>query len=126
MKTMAILATVAALIACPAAIAQESIAGNYSGSYQNKSGRFTIITLDIKSVENGVVKGIGSWRTTSRSGGPCLGNYPFTGTFQDGKLDVKSDEKGGKGGDCDFRVRATVEGGQLKARFGQNEFIMSR
>ena len=124
MRTIAILA---ALAVTSAVIAQESIIGKYSGSYQTRSGRHMLVTLDIKSVENGTVKGIGSLSTTNLKGGACRGDYPFTGTLKDGQLDVRADEKGGPGGDCNFRVRATIEGDQLKARFGQNEeFIMSR
>ena len=127
MKAIVMLAAAAAIAATSVVIAQESILGKYRGSYQTRSGRHMVVTLDITSVEDGIVKGMGSLRTTNLKGGACRGDYPFTGTLKDGELDVRAEEKGGPAGDCNFRVRATIEGGQLKARFGQNEeFTMSR
>lgn len=112
------------LLAAPV-YADESLIGRYSGDYVNSSGNMTTITLDIRSIDNGVVKGIGTWHSSAVRGGNCRGTYLFTGTLADGQLDVRGDAKGGPGGDCTFRVRATVDGKRLKAKLGQNEFVMS-
>lgn len=106
--------------------AQEFPLGKFDGSYQNSAGSRTNITVDIKHIENGIVRGVGTRNTTGRRVSPCNGDYPFTGTLKDGHLDVREESKGGRAEDCSFRLRASVEGNKLKAQFGQNEFVMSR
>jgi hypothetical protein len=110
---------------CSLVLAQDSPAiGKWSGAFQNNAGNTTSITLDIKSVNDGAVTGVGTYATSARRGGTCRGDYPLEGTLKGAELDVRG--KGGPAADCNFRVRGTIEGGALKGRFNNTEVTLSK
>jgi len=124
MKTNMMSMIVGAVLALPA-WAQELVPGKYSGTYQYSPNTSVNVVLDIKSVENGVVSGTASSRSTARQQG-CSGEYQISGTFKGNTLRVRSTEKGGAAGDCTFSLSATLEGDKLRAKRGQNEFDLTR
>lgn len=74
--------------------AQDSLLGTYTGTYtysgRTGSPRELGVQLIIASVENGVVKGT----ATLTTGGPCTGDYPMEGKYEDSKLVMKATAKG--------------------------------
>ena len=112
------------------AFADELTPGKYSGSFS--SGRSTIsIVLDIKSVENGTVQGIGERHGTDQSGKRfqrgCIGSFPLKGTAKGDTIDLQSAEKfGGSGEECQFRIRGTVSGNKILGKIGQNDVELTR
>jgi hypothetical protein len=117
----------AALLAATFAFAQDSsLPGKYSGNYTSGGGTSVRIVLDIKSVENGAVKGTAERFSTTRRGGQCSGEYPVEGTLKDNTLSVRSLEQGGPSGDCAFRYTAAVQGGKLVGKLGQNDLELTK
>ena len=77
------------LLSCSSlAYAQQEIVGTYSGSYSvsgvNHPMRYTG-TLTIAGVENGKVAG-----KFNIDANVCSGDYPIQGTYQDGKLELRT------------------------------------
>lgn len=117
----------AALLVATFALAQDaSLVGKYSGNYTSGGGTGVRIVLDIKSVDNGAVKGTAERISTTRRGGQCAGEYPVEGTLKDNTLTVRSVEQGGPSGDCVFRYTAAVQGGKLVGKLGNNELELTR
>jgi hypothetical protein len=108
------------------ALGQEALVGKYSGHYQGPQGSDIRLALDIKSVDNGVVKGTLERRVSSRRGGACDGEFPVAGTIKENNLDVRTIEKVGKAEDCTYRLRMDVQGSKLVGTMGKNEITLSK
>ena len=117
-------------VASSVAIAQDSsLVGKYSGDFQG--GRsVTGIVLNIKSIEDGVVKGTVERFTSGRgmhgTGAACTGEFPVEGTYKGNALQVRSVEKGGRADDCGVNLRMQVEGNKLVGTFGKNNLTLSK
>jgi hypothetical protein len=72
-----------------------------------------VVTLDISAVQDGTVTA-----TANQSAGPCAGSYRLTGTVRDDALRVRSTHAGGRGGDCSFGFRGSVQGTKLVGTTG--------
>lgn len=97
--------------------AQDSIVGTWTGSYIFPSGRGDTplgVRLSIASVEDGVAKGTATLSTR----GPCAGDYPMEGKFEENTLSMRATAKGGAAGDCSFRFNAVREGNKLVGTTG--------
>lgn len=111
------------LVPCGATLAQESLLGKYTGSYERKTNRGDQrygVELTLGSIENGVVKG-----SVVRHGRQCPGTYPIEGTIKDGAMNLRSG-KGGTADDCSANLRLTVEGDKLKGTMGSTPIELSR
>ena len=114
-----ILGGVLVLWIASAAFAQQTLLGTYSGSYSATtfSGSNPIevrLTLDITSLEDGIVKGKGM--NYSR---PCYGEYPLEGILKGNELKLDATRKGGPAGDCGMSLRLTVDGNKLVGTMGK-------
>ena len=112
------------------AFADELTPGKYSGRYPAGPSTITI-TLDIKSVENGTVQGIGERQGTDQSGQRfqrgCIGSFPLKGTAKGDSIDLQAAEKfGGSGAECQFRIRGTVSGNKIVGKIGQNDIELTK
>jgi hypothetical protein len=88
------------------------------------------ITLDITSIENGAVQGRGERQGTDQSGirfkMGCIGSFPLTGTAKGSTVDLRAAEKFGAAGDCQFRIRGTVQGNKIIGKIGQSDIELSK
>lgn len=107
-----------------------SLTGTYSGNFQSGNNHATRIVLNIKSVEDGVVKGTieryASGGGRHGSGIACSGQYPAEGTYKGNTLQVRTIDKGGSGGDCGASLNLQVDGNKLVGKFGKNELTLSK
>ncbi len=115
MKRLVIACFMAAAVVAVAQ-AQDSLLGTYSGSYMGRGpmGDTQVgVQLIVVSVDDGLVKG-----TAKQFGGPCVGEYPMQGKFEDNKLVMKATAKGGRAGDCSFSFNGVREGNKLVGATG--------
>lgn len=108
---------------CGFALAQESLLGKYSGSYERKTTRGEQhygVELTLESIENGVVKG-----KVVRHGRQCPGSYPIEGTLRESALNLRSG-KGGTTDDCSANLRLKVEGDKLRGTIGSTPIELAR
>jgi hypothetical protein len=114
------------------AFADELTPGKYSESYNPPQFANALITftLDITSVENGVIAGQGQRSVTSQTGTRmqqgCIGGFPIKGTVKGDVVDIMAAEKWGPNGECQFRVRGTVSGGKISGKIGQSDIVLSK
>ena len=97
-----------AFLASASAVAQDSnVVGKYTGSLNtmNDGGGAVQLVLKIEDVTDGKVSGV-LQRFSSRGRNPCNGEYPIEGTLKGNALMVRASEKGGRAGDCPFRITA--------------------
>jgi len=117
----------AALLFATFALAQEpALSGKYSGGYTSNRDTQVRIVLDIKSIENGAVKGTITRYSSANRGAQCSGEYPLEGTLKDNQLRVRTAEGSGSTSDCVLRLNATVEGGKLVGKMGSNEIVLTK
>ena len=132
MKRIAAACAIVFTAGASVASAQELAPGKYTGTYDvtQAQGAKVSLVLDIKSVDNGTITGTGErhgiTRYGKRSSGGCTGAFPLAGTVKGDELDVRSAEKFGAGGDCQFRLRGKVSGNKILGKVGQNEVELSR
>ena len=114
------------------AAAQELTPGKYSGSFnppQNANALITIV-IEIQSVENGAITGMGQRHVTSQIGTRlregCIGGFPLKGTVKGDVVDIAAAEKWGPAGDCLFRMRGTVSGDKIVGKIGQSDIELKR
>ena len=105
-----------AVLACSSlAYAQQDIAGRYSGSYSvsglNHPMRYTG-TLTITGVENGKVAG-----KFNIDANVCSGDYPIQGTYQDGKLELRTGDGSMRGCGQDA-IEMVLQGNRLVGKIG--------
>ena len=99
-------------------IAQDSIVGTWHGGYSYIGKRNTAnmgVQLNIASVENGLVKGTATLLSHTA---PCAGDYPMQGRLEGNKLSIRATSKGGRDGDCSFRLDVVHEGNTLTGTTG--------
>lgn len=95
---------------CTSGIAQETLAGKYSGNYTTTGKgieRQWSLELNITSVENEKVKA-----ALVRNGQECKGDFELEGTIKGNQLVLRSN-KGGRAGDCTSNLQLTVDGNKL-------------
>jgi hypothetical protein len=118
-----------ALLFSASTLAQEPVlSGKYSGGYTSNRDTQIRLVLDIKSVENGVVKGTISRYSSANRAPQCSGEFPLEGTLKGNQLRIRTAEGSGNTGpdDCVLRLHATVEGNKLLGKVGPNEFELTR
>jgi hypothetical protein len=109
------------------AVAQDNpMVGKWSGSYVSGKNTTVRVVLDVKNVDGEKIQGTGTLYSSARRGGECSGEYSVEGTLKGKELRVRSTEKGGPAGDCNFNLAGTLEGNKLLAKRGQNEFEMTK
>ena len=96
--------------------AQDSLIGKYNGTLEVPPTNHAPVGIEVLTVTGETVTGIGH-----RFGGPCSGDYPFSGTVKGNTLKIKHTKMGGPAGDCGFRFTLTVEGDKLVGTFA-NKF----
>ena len=104
------------LIALPAAYAQDSIVGKYTGMMDvaRASGgpvRHDTVYLVIHKVEAGVVEGTA---TLTQRG--CAGDVPVRGRLEGNKLTLRRAEKAEGKADCGVNWELTVAGNKLEGQ----------
>ena len=115
-RTAVALAIAAAIFAPTLVDAQEPVTGKYTGNYMRKTNQglqTTGLVIVIESVDGGMVKG-----AATISGSQCAGDYPIEGKFGDGKMQLRTTEKGGRAEDCGLRLNLVVEGNKLRGTTG--------
>jgi hypothetical protein len=115
------LATGFAAVLCisAVAVAQGPVTGTYNGKMEVTTSRGPQrggVTMVIKSVESGKVKGTGTIQQ-----GPCRGDYPIEGNVKGDAIGVISKGKGGASGDCVFGFRGKIDGNRLVGSMGKYE-----
>ena len=108
---------------CTPGIAQETLAGKYSGNYTTTGKgieRQWGLELNITSVENGKVKA-----TLVRNGQECKGDFELEGTIKENQLVLRSN-KGGRSGDCTSNLQLTVEGNKLLGKISNYSAQLSK
>jgi hypothetical protein len=99
--------------------AQDALVGKYAGSFPVQTNRGNIdvgVTVLIASVEDGKLKGTGTYHT-----GPCAGDYPLEGIVKGNAVGLRGTAKGGRAGDCAFGFKGTAEGNRLVGSIGKYE-----
>lgn len=97
--------------------AQNALVGTYRGSYPvftSMGGVQVGVQLIIASDENGIVKGT----ATTYSKHPCAGTYPMEGKRDGNNLVLIATAKGGRAGDCSFRLNLAQEANKLVGTTG--------
>jgi len=113
-----------ALVCSVTALAQESIVGTYKGSFEvhTNIGMMPVgVSLVISGVDDGKVNGV-----ATLGGRGCAGDYPVEGTLKGSEIAVRAPQKGGRGGDCSFGFRGTVEGNRLVGRMGKYDLELRK
>lgn len=104
------------------ASAQELRLGKYTGSYFPPHFQEVTIVLSIMAVDGGKVTGTGERQVTFQSGkqarAGCIGEFPLAGTVIASTVDLRSAQKWGPAGDCEFRLRGEVSGGKIRGKVG--------
>ena len=114
------------------AAAQELTPGKYTGSYipAQFPNALVSIMVNIKSVENGAITGQGELHATSKMGTRlregCFGGFPIKGTVKGDAVDIMAAEKWGPAGDCQFRVRGTVQGNKIRGKIEESDIELSK
>ena len=108
----------------PVALAQESPAGRYSGSYtMQTTDSYTVgLTLDVASVEDGKVKAL--LLVSSRTS--CRGEYPMEGIYKNNELRIRSTRRGGASGDCSVIFRGKREGNAFVGKIGEYDVTLRK
>jgi hypothetical protein len=108
---------------CTWVIAQETLAGKYSGTYTTTgkgAERKWGLELNITSVENEKVKA-----TLLRHGAECKGDFELEGTIKENQLVLRSN-KGGRAGDCTSNLQLTVDGNKLAGKISNYAAQLSK
>jgi len=79
----------------------------------NQGLQGTGLTINIDSVQDGVLKG-----SATIYGSQCAGDYPVEGKVADGKVQIRTTEQGGRAGDCGLRLNLVLEGNRMKGTTG--------
>lgn len=106
--------------------AQGSPVGEYEGSFENdlmrhpQTGRSVVVyqTVRILSVEGEQVSG-----TFTMHAGACQGEYPLTGRFENGLLQLTAERRGACGG---ARMSLRHVNDALEGRVGPREMRLTR
>ena len=111
--------------------AQEMALGRYTATYTSAQTQAfqTTITLDIRSVESGNVRGIGTRYTLLQNGRPgrlCVGEFPISGTVKGDDVDIGSSQKFGGTEDCSFRLRGKFSGDKIEGKIGPIDVVLTR
>jgi hypothetical protein len=96
--------------------AQEPATGKWTGNYMRRTNQGlqgTGLTINIDSVQDGVLKG-----SATIYGSQCAGDYPVEGKVADGKVQIRTTEQGGRAGDCGLRLNLVLEGNRMKGTTG--------
>lgn len=91
---------------------QDSLLGTYTGAYTHPSGARLGLRLVITTADNDRIKG-----TAILYDGPCRGQYPMEGKFEDNKLVMKATARGPTA-DCFFSFTVMREGNKLVGEAG--------
>src|SRR6267378_415817 len=97
--------------------AQENLEGTYAGAFNLQSQSRGVIpipmTLVIASAKDGKLEGKAIRSHNGKAGQGCMGEYKVAGTYEGGKIEMKS-ELGGPGGDCTMELHLVAQGRRLK------------
>ena len=109
------------------AMAEDSaLVGTWKGQYITGAQTTHSIALDIKSVDNGVIKGTVQRHTNARVPDVCnSGEYPVEGSVKGNTLRVRG-QATLRGQECSYTLNGTVEGDKILAKVGQREFTMTK
>ena len=97
--------------------------GTYKGSYEINTirGQQQGVTLIIAAVEDGKLRGTGSY-----SFGSCAGEYPVEGSVKGNEVGLRATAKGGRAGDCSFGFKGSINGNQLVGTMGKYEVVLRK
>jgi len=109
--------------------AQESLEGMYVGAFnlqtQSRGVMAIPMTLVIVSAKDGKLAGTATRSHNSKAGQGCMGEYKLEGTYQGGKIQMKS-EPGGAAKDCVMELQLVADGRKLKGMMGKSEVELTK
>jgi len=117
------------LILAASSQAQENLVGKYNGTFmlqtQSRGVLPVAISMEITSAAGGKLQGKANRSHNNKAGQGCAGEYKLEGTYQSGKIEMKS-EPGGPAKDCLMVLDLVAEGDKLKGTMGKSEVEFSR
>jgi len=118
------------LVALAASLsAQESLEGAYSGAFNLQTQSRGVIPIPMKvvivSARDGKLQGTAMRGHNNKAGAGCMGEYKLAGTYEGGKIEMKS-EPGGPAGDCVMELQLVAEGRKLKGTMGKSEVELTK
>lgn len=105
------------------ALGQQTLLGKWSGTYAVEGARNNIsvgIELSVDSVDG--AKATGTWVLL---GGICQGEYPFTGTFRNNRLKIRT-EPGAKMGCGPYGPSFDLQGEELAGNFAKQAVTLKK
>jgi hypothetical protein len=105
--------------------AQQPLVGKWEGTVVEggRTDRATSIAVEITNADGGKLKGTMQLNPYRNRG--CSGIYQIEGTYQDNKVEFKSNQRGGVDW-CNMEYKLVAEGGQLKGTGGTGEVQLSK
>jgi hypothetical protein len=109
--------------------AQDSLVGMYVGAFNLQTQSRCVIpipmTLVIASAKEGKLEGTVTRSHNNKAGAGCMGEYKLEGTYQGGKIQMKS-EPGGAAKDCVMELQLVADGRKLKGTMGSSVVELSK